>query len=323
MKLHFVGNTGSNESLEDLRSLPWDKGVVECCRHAWVWPLYCQLKSRGMQVSFSYDLEPEAINFIHGQVARLYFKSLDFSKYFIIGIRGDFKPFRYGPLEIVQNLNCLGARRFYMPHFPQPGLCKRNPARRVVENVCFAGQVNNSIDTRLLAKDLEKIGCRFVFKNEGEWQNLEDVDILLGVRSFSKYPYYSKPPTKLFNAWLANIPFVGGYDSAYEQVGRPSLDYLRVSTYDELLSEIKRLKNDPDLYKSLVEEGQKASKQYNEDRISNEWKEFIENKAVPLFYKWKRTNSYERLRSRFMTICYWFVEGFLRPCVSKIMRGRH
>jgi hypothetical protein len=226
--------------------MEWEEGTVACMMHAWVWPLYCRLRDRNLSVSFSYSLLPDAVNFIHGEVARYQLSATDLRRHYIVGIRADFRPFPFSNIEVVQNKLSVKGRAFYMPHFSQPGLLPRGAKRNVVENVCFSGQIENfDVDVQRFEHDLAKLGCRFVYRKVGEWQDMEDIDVLLGFRSLSRENYNTKPPTKLFNAWLAGIPFIGGFDSACEQVGTPGKDYIQVYTYEELIRMIARLNREP------------------------------------------------------------------------------
>ena len=182
-------------------------------------------------------------------------------------------------------------KSIYMPHLPQPGLVPRARCRGRVLNVCFSGEPQNSVDIASLADAIEKFGCRIIHKGKGEWQDLSDVDILLGIRSFSKDRHHSKPPTKLFNAWLAGIPFIGGYDSAYEQVGSPGRNYIRVASPVELLDAINRLTCDSDLYESLVSEGAKAGGGCSPGKTIERWSRFINETVTPAFNDWEETGA--------------------------------
>lgn len=284
---NFIGNYASEEPLDDLRHLTWEQGTVACTRHTWVWPLYCQMKMQGFRVSFSYEPREDAVNIIHCQIARGCLKASDFRRYYFIGIRADYPAFPYGQFEIVQNKLSEKPGSVYMPLFPQPGLIKRDVNRAKIENVCFSGRAQNSIDLTLLESELAKIGCNLIFKAEGAWHEMQDVDILLGIRSFSKEAHVSKPPTKLFNAWLAGIPFIGGYDSAFEQVGEPGRNYLRVSTMDEMIRNIEHLRDDPSWYSHLVREGFSAAKEYTPESITNKWIAFFEETVLPHYAVWQ------------------------------------
>lgn len=286
---HFVGNVFSGDDLDEIRSLKWNEGTIACTRHGWVWPLYCQLKMRENSVSFSYELQEGAVNIIHGQVARRQLKASDVSRYFIIGVRADFRPFPYGQFEIVQNKKTCGGRRIYLPHYPQPGLISRDPSRgHMVSNICYTGRLNNLADIDLLKQELDRVGCALVLKEYGHWHELLDVDVLIGVRSFSKKPYNDKPASKLINAWLAGIPFIGGFDSAYSQVGTPEKDYLRVLTMTDLVNAVVTLRDDGELYNSMVFKGYQSAKEYTVEKITDRWIEFLSRDVEPAFNRWNQ-----------------------------------
>lgn len=310
IRYHLIGHAGSNDDPCIIRRLAWEEGAVVCFTHTWVWPLYCQLKAKGVPATFGYVPEPGAINIIHGQVARHQLRPADLRNHFFVVVRADFPPFPYGAFEVVQNKRTTGGRSVFMPHFPQPGLLPRDKDRDEVCNVCASGERQNFANLDALEGEMDAMGCRFVFKSVGEWQDMTDVDILLGIRSFDKQAYDSKPPTKLFNAWLAGIPFIGGYDSAYEQVGLPGKDYLRVATERELLETVRALKQEPCLYSSLVAEGKKSVAQYTPERIAERWLGFLEGKASEAYARWARGEG--RLADMFKAAAFEVVEKQLR-----------
>lgn len=323
VRIHFIANSATGDNLDTLRSMEWDQGTVACTRHTWVWAVYCQLKARSWNVSLGYGLEPDAVNVVHGQTARRLFNGRDFHTHFIVGIRADFRPFPYGRFEIVQNREAEGGRKIFMPLYPQPGLVPRDPARQGVENVCVSGRLQNSIGLEELRGALEAMGCKLVFKGEGHWQEMSDVDVLLGIRTFSKELHRTKPATKMLNAWLAGIPFIGGYDSAYSQTGTPGRDYLRVASFEELLEAVWRLASDPELYGQLVGNGQRKVQDYLPERITDQWGDFFEQQVFPEYEAWSEGQSRGRLHSRFMG---WAFE-FRERCIARMLvafgrRGR-
>jgi hypothetical protein len=316
IRVHFVANYASQDKLEYLRDLEWDEGIVACVTHTWVWPLYCRMKMKRYEVTISYNLEPDAINLIHSQTARKLFSPADIRRYFVIGIRADFRRFPYGQFEVVQNMHSEKEGSFYMPLYSQPGLMARDTSRTEVVNICFAGEVQNSVAMQHLTEEVKELGCRFVHKEKGAWHDLREIDILLGIRTFSKEPHHSKPPTKLFNAWLAGIPFIGGYDSAYEQVGIPGENYLRVASYEELLESIKRLKNDPDLYQGLVAAGKKAGESYTPDKITDMWVDFFEARVFPKYSQWRNGDLWLQLCAMVKSMLFR-MEQLVREKINK------
>lgn len=321
IRYHFVGNAKANEPLDMLLDLDWEDGVVACTRHSWVWPAYCRLRMCGLEVSFSYELEKKAVNLVHCENACKLFKASDFRNYFIVGIRADYRPFPYGQLEVVQNQLHAGGRCIYMPHLPQPGLIPRKAGRTCVENIGFSGRPQNFVDADRLSRHLKRMGFKYVFKGEGEWHDMSEIDILLGIRSFSKKTYDSKPATKLVNAWLAGIPFIGGFDSAYEQVGEPGKNYLKASTLEELLDAIGKLKHDPQLYKQMVDEGRAAARPYTADKITEYWKQFLTEQVAPAYRAWEMHPQRARWRAALFGVLFFIREKIIAPLL-KLMRPR-
>jgi len=295
-KINFVLYNGLPEDsrarateLTRLRELAWDQGRVECKAHMWVWPAYCALKHTisNVNVELSVAPRPDAVNFIAANGLR---KVHGFhpGRFFTVALRADGRPFPYAHFEVVQNRHSEGANRIYIPHLPQPGLVPRDRSRSRVTRVAFAGESGNLFrNIAELIPLFRDIGLDFALKGPGDWHDLSDVDLLLGIRSLDRQRHHSKPPTKLFNAWHADIPFIAGFDSAYEQCGLPGHDYVRVSNLSELKLAIQRLANDQDLYRSIVENGKVSRARYTVEIIGHTWAEVIDQAILPAYWRWR------------------------------------
>ena len=154
----------------------------------------------------------------------------------------------------------------------------------------FAGDENNW-QTLLKPYNIE-----FTTLTAGAWHDLSSIDVLIAIRSFDTKPHNTKPPTKLFSAWHANIPFIGGYDSAFMQVGAPGEDYILSKTQVEVLEAVLKLKNDPELYEGLVERGRKKALLYNENSIAETWEKILAGPIMQRYQKWKSRKFSERIR---------------------------
>jgi hypothetical protein len=106
----------------------------------------------------------------------------------------------------------------------------------------------------------------------------------------------TKPPSKLINAWHANIPFIGGFDSAYTQVGTPGINYLRAKTPEEILKAVLLLKNNPLLYEELVQKGKQKAIHYTNEKIAKIWEEVLLGPVYQRYEKWLTQPKYEWLR---------------------------
>ena len=160
---------------------------------------------------------------------------------------------------------------------------------------------------------IDRIGMSFRILGPDDWNDLSAVDVLIGIRSFSRATYDDKPATKLYNAWHATIPFVGGWDSAFSFTGTPGRDYIRVENIDELEAELKKIRGNPDYYRRLVENGNVASKQYTREAICDKWIFFIETIAVPDFLQWN-ASSYSTRKVRFF-------RSFLSHITHRVLRN--
>jgi hypothetical protein len=176
---------------------------------------------------------------------------------------------------------------FFIPHWPQPKMIPRSPDRgRRFENIAFFGDPCN------LASELQQpewqdhlrrsLGLSFTIKPPIEWNNYSQVDAVVAIRSFSQSRYLSKPATKLYNAWLAGVPFIGGHDIAYADEGNPGKNYLVATSPEELLSHLHRLKEDELLRDELVANGHHQGSFYTQQKTEDHWKLLLKEPIAKL-----------------------------------------
>jgi hypothetical protein len=127
---------------------------------------------------------------------------------------------------------------------------------------------------------------------------LHDIDVLIGIRSFDTNPYDNKPPSKLINAWHSQIPFVGGHDSAFKQVGKPDHDYLLAGNPQEVLEAVLKLKADDALYSKLVGNGIKNAMSYTTETIASDWENILTNPVSVRYRQWLAQPQYEKAKFR-------------------------
>ena len=146
---------------------------------------------------------------------------------FFVGVVADYVAHPRAHLHLVQN-NAHARRLWnsaFMPLWPHPNLLARDPARMDrFENVCFFGESSNLApelaDSRWqeqasrtnlasTSSSAARIAGMTTAKRTVSWR-CEDSDV----------PHtFTSPRTKLYNAWLAGVPFIGGMDSAYAADG--------------------------------------------------------------------------------------------------------
>ncbi|GAB4165545.1 MAG: hypothetical protein Fur0032_02380 [Terrimicrobiaceae bacterium] len=199
---------------------------------------------------------------------------------FLIDVVADGSPHPSAQKHICQNP--LQARKLpgsvFLPHWPQPGLIPRDPARGDRwENVCFYGDPGNlhhDLAHPDFARCLRKsLGMDIRLVSASGWHDFSQTDCVLAVRDPGLHPH--KPATKLYNAWLAGVPFIGGRESAYIEEGRLGVNFVCVEDFSEVLPALKNLAENPDQRRGLVAEGSKAAKNRNQEATTLAWRRLL------------------------------------------------
>jgi hypothetical protein len=274
-----------------------DASLINGANLEWLLQAYLVLSKRNnLNLSCSNKFEEDCINIIHSDdLIRL----KGTSRNFIVCIKGDFPWRRWAHYHIVQNQNELNTNTSFLPLWVQPGLVKRNAERKGVLTVAYAGQIwngNLAASPEAWTKLFQPHGIEFVSLPTGACHDLSNIDVLIGIRSFDTNPYNAKPPSKLINAWHAHIPFIGGHDSAFKQVGTPGKDYLLAKTPDEVLQAVLTLRNDPNLYQSLVNNGISKAALYTRSTIAQKWETVLSGPVLQRYKKWKENKAFEKNR---------------------------
>ena len=244
-----------------------------------VWSIqtYLQIHDRFPDVTIGYLPKRGAINFAHASTWRKL--AIDW-KSIVVSIDADRKPLSFADFHIVQNKDKLDNKKsFWVPHWPQPRIIPRDPSRGdQVQTVGFFGLTHNLFDDwDGFKREIYKYGIRAVIKEPEEWHNYSDIDIVVGIRDFRGWRHSQKPPTKLINSAFAGSAFLGGMDSAYEQIGMPGRDYWQIRTRDELVAAIIRLANNPKERKKMVTNASAhVAANYGFSEIINYWEEAIQ-----------------------------------------------
>jgi hypothetical protein len=143
---------------------------------------------------------------------------------------------------------------------------------------------------------LNEMGLEWVtYRDRSEWSNYSEVDAVVAVRKFADTCDYSwKPASKLFNAWNARVPALLGAESAYQMERKSDLDYFEVSTVENLLLALKRLRDDPQLRQDIEKNCFLRSQEISPESIAKKWQDFILNTCQAAQEKWQGLSSLER-----------------------------
>jgi hypothetical protein len=233
--------------------------------------------------------EPGRVNFGHVMTWRGYMTR---EGEFRVSVRADYRRLFDVDFEILQNPAVpLESNQAYLPYWPVPGILPRNPSRRGLRTIAYAGRIGplNIASELLHGREtlLPDLELRIIPPHR--WHDLSEIDAMLAVRTLDTAAHDAKPPSKLFLAWHANVPLVAGYDSAFSAVGRPGEEYLRVASWEQLRATLRRLHDDPAFYEAIVENGRRKVHATSREAIAEEWLRVLDDQVVPHFESWRET----------------------------------
>lgn len=273
--------------------------------YTWTIQTYLRLNAIAFPCQLTHELPEEGIILVdhnHLRMTRL----RPNQRQFIVCLKQDGLHYPYAQCHVVQNLQDAQhrAQYHYIPHWPQPGLVQRHPARGDrFENIAFFGhQVNLAPELQqpTWQKTLANIGlnwCSIANQNHWSeyktlnsgWNDYSQVDAIVAVRAFGKRQrFLNKPATKLYNAWLASVPAILGYELAFRREGTPGLNYLEATSPEALLQALKTLKQNLSLRQQLITQGQAEGQKFTASKTVHRWRTFLEKAAFPAFESWCR-----------------------------------
>ena len=304
MEVHFylpekyLPDSARQEAWKEGRITTLEQGGKVASAQSWVYQTWVALQRAGVAVNLTAEIPEEGI-----LIGLSGFFGDDFrapGDVFFAGIVADYLPHPGAHLHILQNP--AQARRLghstYMPHWPHPNLIPRDASRGgTFETICFFGDAQNlasELQEPAWLEQLEAMGLRLVVCSADRWHNYHDADCVIAIRGFGRSTYLHKPATKLYNAWLAGVPLIGGMDSAYAGDGRAGLNFLQASSPQELLTQLGRLQADVTVRQNLVASGHEASRNFNSAAILERWKTLLEHDVQALARQWKERNALSR-----------------------------
>ena len=251
---------------------------------AWIYQTWLHLSRAGADVALVEELPREGVAVtLNGWLGPDFIAPREL---FVAGVVADGLPHAGVDLQIVQNL--WHARRLpgavFIPHWPQPGIVPRDRTRGAkMERVCFFGDPKN-LAARLRAPEwrrklLETTGAHFEQRGAESWHDYHDVDAVVAVRGFGKANQPHKPATKLYNAWLAGVPFIGGNDSAYRAEATPGTDYLVAGSPDEVIDLVLKMRSSPEWRAKIVASGLDRSEALGSRELARRWVTLLESMA--------------------------------------------
>ncbi|MDC7223960.1 MAG: hypothetical protein PQJ60_09480 [Spirochaetales bacterium] len=275
---------------------------VDSC---WIIMTYLYLKERGQDVRLSDKLVPGEICMVD---AGFFFRERNYNTdSYIVVARGDCSRSPVANYSVVQNRFVKRSRKdIFIPHWPQPGLVKRDRARKNrIERITFKGsEFDGRFKSEEFLSQLKELGVEFKLdqrddKGHYNWGDYSDCDLVLAVRDHFAI---MKPASKLVNSWRAGVPALLGKEPAYRELRESEYDYIEVTSARDIIEAIRTLKNDPDRYERMVENGLKRAEAYTFDAVSNLWIEAFAGPIYKDYSRWKRRSESFRILGNYHRI---------------------
>jgi hypothetical protein len=281
-------------SIEQLANLDPDRDWREfqTGERAWILQTFLRLRSAGCAVELR-NSWPERGLLVFDTLQRHALRRMAHSTddVLLIGCRRDLGEPLIADFEVLQNGRFAdGVRRYFVPHWPQPGLIPRDPARGAsIGRIVYKGFSGNLFRGFLepdWAQFLARLGVEWRCDSvqytgpqsrpaDIAWNDFRDADLFLAVRPPRRDGYVRKPATKLYNAWLAGVPAILGVEYAYRELRRSELDYLEVSSTAEARRAVERLIGEPRLYQAMVENGRERAAEFTTEAIRAQWVDLL------------------------------------------------
>lgn len=280
--------------LERLAALDADRDwrELQTGERAWILQTFLRLRRRGADVALADRVPADGLVVFHSKhEVRLRRAVPPGGAPVLVGVRADNRQALAAEFEILQNGRWSdGRRRFAVAHWPQPGLQRRDPERGDrLERVAYKGFVDNlapefradgwrralaalGIDWQLDAVEFQGAATD---RDVARWADYRDVDAVLAVRPPRRGRAHAKPATKLTNAWLAGVPALLGPEFAFRELRRSPLDYLEVTDAASATAALRRLREEPGLYRAMIEHGAGRAREHDVAAVAAQWEELL------------------------------------------------
>ncbi|OQW50279.1 MAG: hypothetical protein A4S09_00355 [Proteobacteria bacterium SG_bin7] len=310
-----------------LPNLPKSRGELSpnylTGEYAWILQTYLVLKEKNVPCELVSKFPDKGIVVVHrSHIPKDYRPN---NATLLVCVQADYSLHWWAQAHVVQNKAALKrnliwslrhlfppTRDTYIRHWPQPNLVPRSSERgNRFENLAFFGTELN-MDPYLRSNEwlghIKNLGLNWLPKFDPKtWHDYNDVDCIVAVRSFSEKPKSWKPPTKLFNAWLAGAPIIVEPYSAYFEERRSENDFCVSKDPAELVDWVQKLKTSPTLREKFVNAGRSRVKDCSVDTIAQTWIDTLNGTWLPLLDKWQESPVHRNL---------FFLRAFLGNCFS-------
>lgn len=276
----------------------------------WSAQTYIHLKQRGLNVHLVSDFVPGQICVV--AYHHLMIRDMPFNSYVVACRLDSARPEICEQQTVMNPLNVLQPTDHFLPHWPQPTLKPRDRSRSTdIKTLDFKGGILNlakPFQEPEFYQRLQEMGITFVMSSSDAacksveqyryWADYTQSDVILAVRNLTEQDFKVKPAVKLINAWHAGCPVLLGSEPAYQALRQSELDYIEVRTPEDVIAAIRRLKDDPDLVRAMIENGFNRAKEFSTDRIAMLWRDLLAGSIIKGYEQWLQQSAVQKLVGR-------------------------
>ena len=192
-----------------------------------------------------------------------------------------------------------------IPYWPQAGIRARSAARGDrLDQISFKGRLLNldqAFQTPAFRGSLQRLGIFFKVDafsgllGPNSWENYTTTDAVLAVRNLTVYDANSKPASKLINAWFGEAAAILGPEPAFRALRKSRYDYLEVKTPQEALDALQHLKENPQIFRAMIENGRVRRQEFTEQATADRWIDLLNRRVGPCFERWQKTGHAAKL----------------------------
>jgi hypothetical protein len=255
----------------------------------WIIQTYLHLRRKGLDVRLESRPVRGAINVVMNY--DLGIRQVPCHSY-VVSCRADtFYPYISNHVIVQNPINASPGTDHFVPHWPQPGLIPRDASRGSrVEVVGYMGHRTNLWEAFLEPEfkyKLEQMNLTFAMNETvASYHDYSECDVVIAVRDLTERDYLAKPASKLINAWHAGVPALLGPEPGFQALRKTELDYVEISSPEQALDALRRLKDDPGLYNQMVENGRLRAREFTRDVVAARWFDVLSGPVADGFSTW-------------------------------------
>lgn len=300
---------------------------------SWIVQTYLQLTLRGLDVHLVDCYIPDRICVVSREelMQRSLWQGLPLNSYLVVCQQDRPRP-EICAHRIVQNsLNILTPTDHLMQYWVQPELRSRHLDRGTqVSTLAFKGRwyyLPEAFKNSEFVSQLTSLGFTFSTLPDYEvsladWSEFSDTDVVLAIRYSNREYLESKPASKLINAWFAGCPALLGSESAYQALRKSKLDYIEVHNPEDVIAALQNLRDNPNLYQAMVENGWKRSQEFTPDQLSLNWRNLLGGSVSTGYAEWLGRSPIWKLAGRPLQFGYRMIQQEIERRRFNTVTGR-